>query len=188
VREHPAGDADDVVHVLLRRPPRGEAGVSLAELTIVIVVVSIAAFVFSGMFIEAVKSYQFLDAEKEMLQEARYAEERIARELKRVRDNAAVTAATAWTFTFLDRDSATVSFSWSGTKGDPLLYTKNGAPQTLASAVDSFAFTYWKSDGTGAVPVTSPSATDIWRVSVHLRLAKGGQSVDAVGAAFLRSL
>ena len=33
-----------------------EAGFSLAELVIVIVVVSIAAFVFTGMFIQAVKS------------------------------------------------------------------------------------------------------------------------------------
>jgi Tfp pilus assembly protein FimT len=56
-----------MVHVVLKRPRNGESGVSLAELTIVIVVVSIAAFVFTGMFIEAVKSYQFIDTEKGML-------------------------------------------------------------------------------------------------------------------------
>lgn len=177
-----------MVHVVLKRSRSGESGVSLAELTIVIVVVSIAAFVFAGMFIEAVKSYQFIDAEKGMLQEARYAEERMSRELKRVLDPTSVTTAAARTFTFVDRDTATVSFSWSGVKGDPLLYTKNGAPVALADGVDSLAFSYWKSDGTAAAPVTSPGATDIWRVSVRLRLAKNGQSVDAIGAAFVRSL
>jgi prepilin-type N-terminal cleavage/methylation domain-containing protein len=176
-----------MVHELLIPRP-GEAGFTLVELTIVIVVVSIAAFLFTGMFLEAVRSYQFVDVEKEMLQEARYAEERISRELKRVRGNTFVTQATARSFTFVDRDSATVSFSWTGVKGDPLLYTKNGAALTLATGVDSLAFAYWKADGTTAAPVISPSATDIWRVTVHLRLAKGSQTVSAVTAAFLRSL
>lgn len=165
-----------------------EAGFSLAELLIVIVVVSIAAFVFTGMFIQAVKSYQFVDTEKQMLQEARYAEERLSRELKRVRGNTFVTQATSRTLTFFDRDSASVSVSWTGVKGDPLLYTKNGTPQTLASGVDTLAFTYYKSDGTAAAPLVSPSATDIWRVKVDLRLAKNSQTVTAQTAVFLRSL
>jgi prepilin-type N-terminal cleavage/methylation domain-containing protein len=165
-----------------------QAGFSLAELVIVIVVVSIAAFVFTGMFIQAVKSYEFVDAEKQMLQEARYAEERLSRELKRVRGNTFVTQATSRTFTFFDSDSASVSVSWTGVKGDPLLYTKNGTPQTLASGVDTLAFTYYKNDGATAAPLLSPSATDIWRVRVHLRLAKNNQTVTAQTAVFLRSL
>lgn len=170
------------------RRRRGEGGFTLAEVVIVIVVVSIAALLFSGMFLEAVRSYQFVDAEKGMLQEARYAEERISRELRRVRGNTDVTVATARAITFVDRDAATVGFSWSGVKGDPLLYTKNGSSQTLASGVDSLAFAYWKSDGTAAAPIVAPAPTDIWRVSVHLRLAKGSQSVSAVTAAFVRSM
>lgn len=167
---------------------RSQAGFTLAEVTIVIVIVSIAAFVFTGMFLEAVRSYQYVDAEKGMLQEARYAEERISRELRRVRGNTSITQATPRAFTFVDRDSATVAFSWTGVKGDPLLYTKNGTARTLASGVDSLAFAYWKSDGTAAAPVVAPAVTDIWRVTVHLRLAKGAQSVSAVTAAFVRSL
>lgn len=177
-----------MVHELLSRPRGREAGFTLAELTVVIVVVSIAAYVFSGMFIEAVRSYQFVDTEKGMLQEARYAEERISRELKRVRGNTFITQAVPRAFTFVDLDSSTVSFSWTGVKGDPLLYTKNGTARTLASGVDSLAFAYWKADGTAAAPVVAPSPTDIWRVSVHLRLAKGTQKVSAVTAAFVRSL
>ena len=65
-----------MVHQLLTRAvPRGRrgglappdaAGFTLAEVTIVIVVVSVAAFVFTGMFLEAIRSYQFEDAEKGM--------------------------------------------------------------------------------------------------------------------------
>ena len=177
-----------VYELLTQESGRGEAGFSLAELTIVIVIVSVAAVLFSGTFLEAVRSYQFLDTEKEMLQEARYAEERITRELKRVRGRTYVTQATARTLAFVDRDSANVSVSWSGIKGDPLVYSKDGASQTLASGVDSLAFTYWKADGSAAVPLVAPSGTDIWRISVFLRLAKGTQSVKAVTAAFVRSL
>jgi prepilin-type N-terminal cleavage/methylation domain-containing protein len=170
-----------------RRPSRSP-GFTLPELLIVIVVASIVALAFSAMFIEAVKTYQFMDAEKDMLQDARYAEERVARELKRVRDNTSINTAAATTLTFVDRGSATVSFSWSGVSGADLLYTKNGSSQTLAKGVDSLAFQYWKQDGTAALPVVSPSATDIWRVTIYMRLVKGSQTVASFGSVFLRSL
>lgn len=177
-----------MVHELLTPARRAEAGFTLAELVIVIVVISIVAVTFSAMFIEAVKTYQFMDAEKDMLQDVRYAEERIARELKRVKNDTSVTAASASTLTFVDRNDATVSFSWSGVSGANLLYTKAGSSQTLAKGVDSLAFQYWKQDGTAATPVLAPSATDIWRVTVYLRLIKGSQTVASFGAAFVRSL
>jgi prepilin-type N-terminal cleavage/methylation domain-containing protein len=178
-----------MVHpVLIRRPRRSVAGFSLAEMLIVIVVVSIAGIAFASMFTEAVKSYQFVDSEKGMLEAGRYAEERIARELKRVKDSTSILSATPTTFTFVDRSGSTVSFSWSGVSGADLLYTKDGTSRTLAQGVDSLAFRYYRNDGTAAVPVVSPAATDVWRVTVYLRLVKGTQKVETIGAAFLRSL
>ncbi len=165
-----------------------ESGFTLAELTIVITVVSIAALVFTSMFAEAVRSYRFIDAEKDLLQESRYAEERITRELGRARGSSAVIAATPHGFTFVDRDSAVVGFHWNGAKGGDLVYTKDGVGRPLAGAVDSLAFRYWRTDGSPAVPIVAPSATDVRRVTVFLRLRRGDQSVDAEGAAFLRSL
>ena len=127
-----------MVHKLLTpRRYRAGAGFTMPELMIVIVIASIVALAFSAMFMEAVKTYQFMDAEKDMLQDARYAEERVARELKRVKDNTSISTATGTTLTFVDRGSATVSFSWSGVSGAALLYTKSGSSQTLAKGVDS---------------------------------------------------
>jgi prepilin-type N-terminal cleavage/methylation domain-containing protein len=177
-----------MVHELLT-PRRGRApGFTLPELLIVIVVGSVAAVAFSAMFLEAIKTYQFMDAEKTMLQDSRYAEERVSRELKRVRDNTSISAASATTLTFTDRSNATVSFSWSGVSGADLLYTKSGSSQVLAKGVDSLAFQYWKQDGTAATPVLSPSATDIWRVTIYMRLIKGSQTVASFGSVFVRSL
>ena len=96
--------------------------------------------------------------------------------------------ATPTTFTFVDRGDATQSFSWSGVPGAALLHTKNGVSRTLASGVDSLAFGYWRSDGTAAAPVVAPAATDVWRVSVYLRLVEGSRKVEMLGAAFVRSL
>ena len=85
-------------------------------------------------------------------------------------------------------EASVITVSWSGVKGTPLTYTKNGASQELCAGVDSLAFAYWKDDGTAALPVVAPSATDIWRVSLFLRLANGTQTVSAMTAAFVRSL
>lgn len=170
--------------------PRGAKpappGFTLVELLIVIVVVSVVGVAFVSMFAEGIRTYEVVDAGKDMLQEGRYAEERIARELRRVRDNASITVANATTFTFVDRGGTTQSFSWSGVPGAALLHTRNGVSRTLAGGVDSLAFGYWRSDGSAAKPVVAPSATDIWRVSVYLRLVKGTQKVETTGAAFLR--
>jgi len=115
-----------------RRAP----GFTLPELLIVIVVASVVALAFSAMFMEAVRTYQFMDAEKGMLEDARYAEERVTRELKRVKDNTSIATANATTLTFTDRSNASVSFSWSGVSGADLLYTKAGSSQVLAKGGD----------------------------------------------------
>jgi prepilin-type N-terminal cleavage/methylation domain-containing protein len=168
--------------------PGPDAGFTLVELVLVTVVVSVAALVFSAMIAEAVRSYRFVDVEKDMLQEARYAEERMTREIGGVPAPGRVMVATPRAFRFVAVDSSVIEFSWDGRRGSDLMYTRNGAANPLAGGVDSLAFLYGRADGSVAVPVVAPGATDIRRVTFFLRLARGDQSVDAIGAAFLRSL
>jgi prepilin-type N-terminal cleavage/methylation domain-containing protein len=163
-------------------------GFTLVELTIVIVVVSIAGLFLAGVFREAVSAYRFVDVEADLLQEARYAVERSTREFRRLRDANSVTAASLRTYSFTDRDAVPVSLSWNGTPGSDLLYSRNGVTQTLASNVDSLAFGYWKANGAVAAPILAPAATDIARITLYLRLARGGQNVAAMGAAALRPM
>jgi prepilin-type N-terminal cleavage/methylation domain-containing protein len=175
----------------------GKAGFTLTELTIVIVLVSVTSLALSGMFAEAVRSYQFVDVEKTLLQEARYAEERILRELGRV-DRTGLREADPRAVGFVDRDSAAVAFSWSGVKGDPLVYSRNGVERSLAGGVDSLGFAYWRGDGSPAISASGAAASEIRRVTVFLRLrrptlagaellANDTQSVDAMGGVLLRS-
>ena len=166
-----------------------EAGFTLAELTIVIVVVSIAALFFSGMFVEAVRTYEFIGDEKELLQEARYAEQRVERELM------SVPGASAWlrlhrtSIAFRDRDSSLVEIGWNGVRGGALVLRRDGIGQPLAEHVDSFALSYHQGNGALAEPAAdSRAASSVRRVSMFLRLARGGHAVDAVGAATLRAL
>jgi type II secretory pathway pseudopilin PulG len=170
------------------RRARTGAGFTLVETTIVIVVVAIAGLFLAGVFRESVAAYRFVDVEADLLQQARYAEERMTREVRRVRDAASVTEASATTFSFVDADAAPVTLSWDGTPGSGLLYARNGERRVLASHVDSLAFEYWTGDGAAAVPRLAPSATDIRRVTVYLRLARDGRRVATIGAAALRAL
>jgi prepilin-type N-terminal cleavage/methylation domain-containing protein len=165
-----------------------QTGFTLVELVLVTVVVSTAALVFSAMVAEAVRSYRFVDVEKDLLQEARYAEERMTREIAGVPAPGRVLAATSHALRFVAADSSVIAFSWDGRRGGDLLYTRNGVASPLAGGVDSLAFQYRRADGALALPVIAPAATDIRRVTFFLRLARGDQSVDAIGAAFLRAL
>jgi type II secretory pathway pseudopilin PulG len=167
---------------------RSGAAFTLVEVTIVIVVVSIAGLFLAGVFREAVGAYRFVDVEADLLQQARYAEERTTRELRRVRDDVSLTTASATAVSFLDVDGVPVALSWNGTPGADLRYARNGASQTLATNVDSLAFGYWTANGGVAVPFVAPASTDVRRITLYLRLARGGQKVAVMGAAALRSL
>jgi type II secretory pathway pseudopilin PulG len=167
--------------------PWGAPGVTLAELTIVIVVVSITALVFAGLFREAVRSYELVDREKALLQGARYAMERITHDLRRVPGPDRIEEAGPTSVTLLDPDSSRVGYSWNGVKGSDLLCTRNGIPRVLATQVDSLAFSYYTSDGSRLLGGRSKTPSGLTRIAVYLRLSEDGQSVELVGGAFLRS-
>ncbi|HEU4941354.1 MAG TPA: type II secretion system protein [Candidatus Eisenbacteria bacterium] len=163
---------------------RGAAGFTLTELLIVIVVTSIAGLVLSGVLREAVRTYAFVDVEKELVQESRYAKERMTREVMGA-PRGGIREAGPRSITVVDADSAIVTFAWDGVRGSDLVCVRDGARAPLASHVDSLAFAYF--DGSGR-PLHSTEVLDrLHRVSIYLRLARDGHEVQGVGSAFLRS-
>lgn len=161
---------------------RAEGGFTLVELLIVIVVVSISGLVLSGVLREAVRTYAFVDVEKELVQESRYAKERMTREVMAAA-RGGVRAAGARSITVVDADSTTVTFAWDGVRGSDLVCVRDGSRAPLASHVDSLAFAYF--DGSGR-PLRSADP-GLRRVSIFLRLARDGHEVSGVGSACLRS-
>ena len=179
-----------MVHVLLSGrggAAEGERGVTLPELVIVIVVVSITALVFAGLFREAARSYELVEREKTLLQEARYATTRITGDLMRVQSPEGIESAGPTSITLVVGDSSRVGYAWSGLKGSELLYTRGDFSRPLAGNVDSLAFSYYTADGKPIPAGRSSPPPELARVSIYLRLARDGQSVELVGSAFLRS-
>jgi prepilin-type N-terminal cleavage/methylation domain-containing protein len=164
--------------------PSLEQGFTLMELTMVIVILGVSSVVFAFAFRESMRAYELIDVETELLQQARYAEERITRHVLRA-PSGGVRAATGTSITLLDTDSSTVRIAWSGVRGADLVLTHGGVSAPLASHVDSLAFTYHGADGRPLAPVDAGSAR-LRRVSMFLRLAHGGHAVAATGGAALR--
>jgi prepilin-type N-terminal cleavage/methylation domain-containing protein len=162
-----------------------ESGFTLMELTVVIVIVGVSAFVFALAFRESMRAYELLDVETDLLQQARYAEERITRHVLRA-PTGGVRAGSATSITLLDPDSSTVRIAWSGVRGSDLVLTRGGVSAPLASHVDSLAFTYHGGDGRPLPSGPSLDFTRLRRVSLFLRLSERGHAVAATGAAALR--
>jgi prepilin-type N-terminal cleavage/methylation domain-containing protein len=160
-------------------------GFTLMELTIVIVIVGISAVVFALAFRESMRAYELIDSETDLLQQARYAEERITRHVLRA-PTGGIRAVSATSITLLDPDSSTIRIAWNGVKGSDLVLTQGGVSAPLASHVDSLAFTYHGGDGKPLVPHPAFDPSRLRRVSLFLRLEKGGHAVAATGAAALR--
>ena len=155
------------------------------ELTIVIVIVGISATVFALAFRESMRAYELIDAEADLAQQARYAEERITRHVMRA-PAGGIRAASGTSITLLDPDSSTVRIAWDGVKGTDLVLTQDGVSAPLASHVDSLAFTFHAGDGKTLQPERALEATRLRRVSVFLRLRHGEHAVAATGAVALR--
>jgi len=164
-----------------------ERGYTLVELVLAILLLSLAAGVFVGAFQEGNAMYDTVEARKELVQEGRAALLRVLREIRQVRSAQDVTVAQQERVAFYSVTDSLLDISFSGASGE-LSLTRGSKQWVMASAVDSFALTYLKNDGTAAVPLVSPNSTDIFQVKVFLRLSRGGKSVSLEGGTYLRNL
>ncbi len=160
-------------------------GFTLIELVIVITVVGVLAGVFVRYIDEGTRLFLAVDGRKAMVMSGRQAMLRIVREIRQVRSGADVLTAATEEFSFVSVDDTTYVLRRAG---DELEFQRGAVRVPIVSGVDSLAFTYYREDGSPAVPQVSPADSDIFRVGIFLRLRDGSEVVPLETQTQLRNL
>ena len=163
-------------------------GFTLIELVIVISLVGLIAGLFVRYMEEGTRMYEAVESRKELMMEARQAMIRTVREVRQVRSASDVITADDSTFVFYGVNDSLFSISFSGVPGEDLIFQRGVVSGTLAATVDSFAFEFVQTNGNPASPIVSPLNTDIYRVGLYLRMARGGQKIALRTGTFLRNI
>jgi prepilin-type N-terminal cleavage/methylation domain-containing protein len=153
---------------------RNERGVTLIEMILSIILIGVIGIVASNVFLYSTRSVLTGNNVREATQVNRMAMDRMIREIRNVADNTRVTVATASTFTYVDVDGNTISFTLAGTN----LNRVGTTTDTLAANVSGLTFTYFTNTGAAAVPNLSPAATDIWWVQIAMTVGTGTDTVQ----------
>ena len=152
-------------------------GFTLVELIIVITIIGIIAGVVGYILLGAVEGWTFKAKRNDLLWDGRLAINRMAREIREIKNLTSVTTASSSQFRFTNVNNNSIIYSLSGAD---LNRTKDGSANILAQNVSNLSFTYYDSSGAGiATPTVSPSATNIRRVRINLTLTNGGQNFYA---------
>ena len=151
-------------------------GFSLIKLVIVIAILSLIGVFGSQMFLETTQVFLEARGRRDVVQEARYAIERMSREIREGIDTPSdIITFTASTFTYIDPNSVTISFTRSGSN---LLRNTD----VLAGNVSALTFTYLRDNGSIAT-LTS----QIWRIQISLTLQVGNADVTLETQVFPRN-
>lgn len=163
------------MHIRRRRD-----GFTLVEMVMVITVIGIIAGIGVASLLSASDALSFLTVRSDMAQSADVAMSRMAEEMRRLRDDAAISTASAGQFTFTDIDGTSIAYSLSGAD---LMRTTVAGSQLLASGLGSITFRYYDDSGlerNPAVPgdiVLSP-LTNIRRIQILLTFQSGSYSLN----------
>ncbi len=161
-----------------------ERGATLIELVLSIVIIGIIAVVITDAFVTSSKSILTGNAVREAAQEGRMAASRMVREIRNLRSDRCVSSATVNTLTFVDTNAETITFSWSGTSGDPLMRNAD----IFVEKVSNLTFTYYD-NAEPAVGIPSPTvcgtpcsatcaATNIWSINIDLTTQSGAETMQ----------
>lgn len=157
--------------------PKIIKGVTLIELIMTITIVGILTAVSSLYIKETIDLWRFLSFRSEAVAQGRTALFRMEREIRQIRDNAAVIAASVSQLRFFDINNVDINFTLSG--GDLM---RNA--DILASGASDLTFTYYNSANQAIVNPT----TDIYRIDISVTIQSGGQSKTLKTQVYPRNL
>lgn len=146
---------------------RRQAGFTLIELVITIVLVGIIGTIGSLLIMQGAKEYIAQDVRAGLTNQGRLGIERMAREVRAIRSRTAADIPTwsAGALQFTDVAGTSITY----TVGAGTL-TRNGT--ALASDVSALTFSYLQNDGVTAA--TLP--TNIWIIRISLTVTRAGES------------
>lgn len=164
-----------------------QKGATLIELILSIIIISIVVYVVTDAFVYSSKSILTGNSARDATQSGRLAIDRMVREIRDVRDNKCVGAATGTSFSFMDAGNNAVAFTWAGA-GAPLM--RNG--DVLVDHVSNLTLKYFDSaDPPNDITATPPTvcaapntclstcaSTNIWSVSIDLITQSGTETME----------
>jgi len=147
-------------------------GFTFIEMTLVIVVVGFLGAAAVVGFTPVLNSWTQGESRSEAADTLAVALGRMTEEISQMKDAKSLTIASASDFQFTDVNSNSIRYRLSGNQ---LLRNSD----VLARNVQSLTFSYWDvNNASVASPTLSPSATNLWRMSVKVSATQGGQTVN----------
>lgn len=152
------------------RAARGEAGFTLVELVLVIVLLGIVSAVAAVPLMEGARIFTSGEVRADLNNQGRLAVERMAREIRMARSRTAADlpgCCNAGTLSFVDLNGSAIAYTTAA--GNTI--TRNG---TALAAGDTVVlnFSYFQQDG--STPATL--ATQVWSIQIDLTVTKSGES------------
>lgn len=149
------------------RTARDEAGVTLIELVITIVLVGIIAGITGMLLLSGVREYTAHDTNANLTSQGRLGIERMARDIRLIRSRTAadIPIMTAAALSFVDISGNAVAYT-SGAGS----VTRNGVA-LASSGSATVTFSYIQQNGTAAA-----TAAQVWVIQMDLAFAEGSET------------
>ncbi len=150
---------------------KSESGMTLIELILVMVLVSILAGFISKIIFYEVNTYEMIADRKDELQSSRYAFHVMTRDIRQILKPDSLLYASADSITFADVDTTMISYKYQNSE-----IVRNG--DLLVDGLTDFYFRYFDDAGIAlSTPVADPN--DIRVVELNLENTVHSQIIDA---------
>mgnify|MGYP001598238381 CR=1 FL=1 len=144
---------------------------TLIELVITMAVLVAMGWMGISALLAGVDSWSMFIQRKELLSDGRMAVDRMAREIRMIKNITSVLTADAAAFSFTDTNNNNLSFTLNSSV---IERAENEATNGLLDNVSNLSFTYYDTNNSVILtPAVSPLETNIRRIRISITLLKG---------------